>query len=293
MIIYKIENIINKKIYIGQTRKTFNDRYNFKGEGVERVYEYLKFRKRNKDRYSEKFYHNDHLLKAFEKYGIENFTVEVIDTAETIDELNQKEIEWINFYKSKENGYNKNFGGNKNNGWIPTQETRELWSSMRKGVHLGKNNPNFNRKHSDEIKKKMSDRRKGKMKGLDNPNARTIINLDTLEIFETITMACNEYGFNSSTISNVLTRKEIGKHGIRQTAGGFRWMYLEEYQEKGDIVGEVINKHHKKVINKTTGKVFNTIKEASKFYKLDDSSIAKVCKGKTKTCGGYEWSYYQ
>lgn len=293
MIIYKIENKINKKIYIGQTIKTFNERYSFSGVGVERVFGYLSFREMVENKYNKKLYRNNHLLKALLKYGIENFTLEIIDVAETKEELNEKEIKWIKFYNSKEKGYNKNFGGNKNNGWKPNEETRKLWSDLRKGVHSKEKNPNYNKKHSDEIKIKMSQNRKGKLKGKENPKAKAIINLDTFEIFETITMACIKYGFNSSTISNVLTRREIGNHGIRKTAGGFRWMYLEEYNEKGDIIKDITNKHFKKVINITTGKIFNTIKEASKYYELDDSSIAKVCKGKQKTCGGYKWSYYQ
>jgi len=33
-----------------------------------------------------------HLYSAFYKYGIENFIAEELDTASTIDELNEKEI---------------------------------------------------------------------------------------------------------------------------------------------------------------------------------------------------------
>ena len=43
-IIYKIENMITHEIYIGQTTHTkgFNGRYYFSGQGIERVYKYLK-----------------------------------------------------------------------------------------------------------------------------------------------------------------------------------------------------------------------------------------------------------
>ena len=37
MEIYKITNLVNGKCYIGQTITSFNERYNFEGEGIERV----------------------------------------------------------------------------------------------------------------------------------------------------------------------------------------------------------------------------------------------------------------
>ena len=43
-IIYKIENLVNGKVYIGQTTRSFNKRYSAKGEGIERVYGYCKQR---------------------------------------------------------------------------------------------------------------------------------------------------------------------------------------------------------------------------------------------------------
>ncbi len=50
-------------------------------------------------------------------------------------------------------------------------------------------------------------------------------------------------------------------------------------------------KTRKKVTNITTGEKFNSIIEASKYYDLDDGSISKCCRGKRKSCGGYEWCY--
>ena len=49
---------------------------------------------------------------------------------------------------------------------------------------------------------------------------------------------------------------------------------------------------YKAVKNIDTGKVFETIKAASDYYGIDDSSISKVCRGKAKTTGGYRWEYY-
>jgi hypothetical protein len=53
------------------------------------------------------------LHKALRKYGLENFIIEIIETCNSLDELNEKEIYWISFFKSVNNkfGYNLDSGG--------------------------------------------------------------------------------------------------------------------------------------------------------------------------------------
>lgn len=78
MIIYKATNKINNKVYIGQTVRSLEVRM------------------------SEHKRHNYTAFdKAINKYGLENFDVEVIDTAKDINELNEKEIYWIKYYNLK------------------------------------------------------------------------------------------------------------------------------------------------------------------------------------------------
>jgi hypothetical protein len=63
------------------------------------------------------------------------------------------------------------------------------------------------------------------------------------------------------------------------------------------IVSEYGKKNIQKIIHKrkvrciTTGKIFGSIKEASKYYNIDDGDIGRCCKGKRKTCGKMEWEY--
>lgn len=94
--IYKFTNLINNKIYIGQTRQKLNNRYK----------QHLKA----KDNYP--------IHAAIRKYGIENFsftTIEIIeaDSKELlIDELNKLEINYIKEYNSLVPfGYNIEKGG--------------------------------------------------------------------------------------------------------------------------------------------------------------------------------------
>lgn len=87
--IYKIENKINGKIYIGQSNN------------IQRRFQ-------------------EHQIKgassripvdiAIQKYGKDNFTYTVIEET-TIDKLNQAEEFWINYFNSIETGYNCSKGG--------------------------------------------------------------------------------------------------------------------------------------------------------------------------------------
>lgn len=90
MIIYKITNNINGKVYIGQTINSIK----------ERIRGHLKEP-------------SGYFPKALRKYGIENFTIEAIDdSAKTIDELNFLERKYIKELNTlRPNGYNLQIGG--------------------------------------------------------------------------------------------------------------------------------------------------------------------------------------
>ena len=93
MIIYLIKNLINEKVYIGQTIQTL------------------------KKRIASHYRHpNKHLSNAFNKYGKNNFIIEIIETCNNLEELNEREKYWIKFYDSTNNkkGYNIDGGGRKN-----------------------------------------------------------------------------------------------------------------------------------------------------------------------------------
>lgn len=107
-IIYKITNKLNGKSYIGQTTKPrgFLDRYPNKGNGIERVY---RFHKKNKNK---GYGYNVHLFNSIEKYGFDAFDVdEVYDTAFSREELNEKEMFYIQKFDCFNNGYNSTLGG--------------------------------------------------------------------------------------------------------------------------------------------------------------------------------------
>jgi len=116
MLIYRAVNTINGKSYVGKTEKTFDERKS----------DHLNKAKRDK---------GFAFHAAIRKYGEESFVWEVID--DTISDevlLNQKEEHYIALYESFGlKGYNMTKGGEGQKGWVPSAETRALWSKQRKG----------------------------------------------------------------------------------------------------------------------------------------------------------------
>lgn len=141
--IYKITNLINNKVYIGQTIQLPEKRWNAH-KSKSRTYEGS----------------DVPLLNAIRKHRIKNFTFEPICSCFDIGELNRKEIYFIEKYKStnRDFGYNIHPGGHNN---IPTIETRKKLSNAclgRSGYWKGKK---LSKSHCE----KLSISHIGKMKG--------------------------------------------------------------------------------------------------------------------------------
>lgn len=94
--IYKITNQINRKCYIGQSK-------NISRRWREHKKVILK---------PESASYNYPLYRAFRKYGLENFSFEVLEEC-SVQELNEKEINYISKYNSNDSsfGYNQSPGG--------------------------------------------------------------------------------------------------------------------------------------------------------------------------------------
>ena len=125
--------------------------------------------------------------KALMKYGIDNFSLEIIHFGETLDELNYFESFYIKYYNtlSVDNlGYNISDGGSngnnfagktekemkeigekirlKNKNYVPTEETKEKISKTMK-ERYSENHWMKGKKLSDETKRKLSEKSKGRV----------------------------------------------------------------------------------------------------------------------------------
>ena len=94
--IYKITNKITNKIYIGQTSRTLEQR----------------FQEHCRASRNDKYLHRS-LYAAINKYGIDNFSIEEIEYCEDLM-ANEREKYWIKYYNSNNIGYNNSSGGENN-----------------------------------------------------------------------------------------------------------------------------------------------------------------------------------
>lgn len=132
--IYKITNLKNNKVYIGQTENFVNREQNHfywldNGE-----------------------HHNEHLQKSYNKYGKDNFIFEVIEETEDLD---TRELYWIN----ENGGINSKLNYNMKDP-LSMQWSDYVRVKQSKNM-LGENNPNYGNKWSEEKKEDLSKKRKG------------------------------------------------------------------------------------------------------------------------------------
>lgn len=186
------------------------------------------------------------ISEAIRKYGQTHFTIEEIDSAKTLEELNEKEVYWIAFYNSiAPHGYNLCSGG-KN--FKMSDETKKKMSEAGKG----KIPWNVGIEHSDETKKKISEKALGNTRWLGkvhteetkrklsethagvpkpcNSHPRPemfsgIICLTNGEKYESILEASRKLNIHASGISAVC-------RGKRGHVGGFKFMYEGDEEPK-------------------------------------------------------------
>lgn len=120
MWIYKITNIQNNKVYIGQTIRPIDQRFNrHLNDAINNILD-------------------THFARAIRKYGKDSFIIEEIDTAQTKDELNKKEQYWIKFYNSVEEGYNETDAISKCGGNTYRSKTEEEMNIIKEKIRQTK-----------------------------------------------------------------------------------------------------------------------------------------------------------
>ena len=189
--VYKITNKITGKIYIGITNQGSGARYRHHW-------------------YESRIGEPSPIHRSMAKYGEDNFTLEIIDFAETYDELKEKETFWIKKFNSRDRkiGYNLTEGGDGTFGRTHSEETKEKIRQKALG-----------RKISEETKKKMSEARIGKCSDKQREHLKKIsIQAKAIPVlqfsktgefiakYESVSEAARQTGINGDTIERQLKK---------------------------------------------------------------------------------------
>jgi group I intron endonuclease len=265
MFIYKTTNLVNGKIYIGQT---IGDRPNYIGSGK--------------------------LLKAaINKYGKENFKREILEYCDNVDHMNEREVIWIARYDSTNQkiGYNLEHGGNgkgkvneetkkKMRGRKVSEETIKKMSEAQKG-----------RKVSEEHRKKLSEATKGRKLSEQHRKKLSEVWKGRKHSEETIKkMSEAKQNISEETRKRMSeaakNRSEEHRKKLSEATKGRK--LSEEHIKKMSEAFKI------KVIQLTLDnlkvKIWGGARDADKFG-FHHSAISACCKGKVKTHKGFKWMY--
>lgn len=308
-IIYKYTNLINGKIYIGQT---------INGK-----------KRKNSHNYKINHSSNTPFHNAVRKYGWENFKYEIIFKSNFFNRtdanfiLTLQETYFIIKYNSTNRliGYNVLSGGQA----ITTEEQIKIYSENRKG----ENNHFFGKHHSEETKKKLSEANKGRKVSEEVKEELRLRNLgnkyclgrkDSEETKEKRRISCrnseNTKKISKAVIQLTLDGKFIKrfnsiKEAVRfynlksdsaiggcargtshcKSAFNSLWIFEEEYNpnKKYSYNGK------KSVIQLDLDgnyiKEWISIKDASENLGICLTTIKGCCNGYTKSAKGFKWIY--
>jgi hypothetical protein len=254
--IYKIVNGITKDLYIGSSRELEN-----------RKIRHFKDLRKNK-------HHSIILQRAVNKYGIHNFTFEIIEYCNEEELMIREQYYFDTLFPL----YN-----------IAPIAGRAL------GIKHSKESNAKKRKYALE-----NNVRPPSSTWIDRQKSVKMLDYNTLEVlntFESISEACRFIGKNStycSTISSCCENK-------RYSAFGYRWCYIENSIENLRAKKEIkcwnkglkINNRKSKKVNQydlqnNFIKEWSSVKEAEKIY---GKGISNCALGKSKTSNGYIWKY--
>ncbi|MEW5569609.1 GIY-YIG nuclease family protein [Rossellomorea marisflavi] len=238
--IYLITNKLNNKKYVGQSI-CISERW-----------------KRHRIDY--KKYTNRYLYRAMNKYGIDSFKFEVIESGIPLKEIHNREIFYIKAFKTRVPlGYNMTDGGEGSINRITSDETKERIRLKMVG-----------KIPSQEARAKMSKAHKNRYKDIEEREKTRQHNLKNTSAIKKATETIKLYNESLSYDEKV----SRAKHAVKSRSHKLSAQSLTD--------NSILH--------------FNSIREASRwvrehteYSKACHTNISKACRGKLDYVYGYKW----
>ena len=265
MLIYKITNKINKKVYIGQTTRKLKSRW--RGHVSSSVL--------NK---SNNLFHN-----AIQKYGEDAFEVEQIDFANSREELDVLEKHYIEKFDSLHpNGYNLKTGAT---GARYSSHSKNKMREAKLGTTV-----------SETTKQRMRDTHKERWTDISLRERKSETSKELWKdpkYRKAILKARKEYWADQENRDAAAERaKEMAKDEVylKKISDG-----VKAAQQRSEVKKKMRRHYAKqeKALLCSDGRIFRSVKEAANMLGLKSSSIVKTIKGRYKSSGGYTFKYLE
>ena len=322
--IYKIENTVNGKVYVGQS-KDINVRIS---------HHFASLRKNS--------HSNIYLQRAFNKYGEHSFVWEIIEQCNE-DELDDKERYYIYQYRSlsSQHGYNIEAGGKRrksvagraviNAKPVILLNTLTIFKSKKDAIqktnarslhsHLDGNSryagvmPNGDKMiwmYYDDYKDLnlvAADIKTLISKAQENPirKCKKVICLNTKECFNSCADVREYLGVSDMSVRDAIKGRSHSC-GTDNEGNKLVWRYLDDYVDMTDTdIHELITlaqipnggRNKRQIICLNTYQIFDSIAKASNVVNIDSACIIRCCKGETSVAGRdpitgerLRWMYY-
>lgn len=274
--IYKITNIINGKCYIGQTT-----------DAKRRFQQHKHLGYGNQD--------NKVLYYAINKYGINNFTFEIIESQ--VENYNERERYWIKYYDSYENGYNETEGGEnpplniRENSPFATHTEEDVTKVKDLILHTDKTfkeiaiQTGYDSSTIERINKGIlwndSDRKYPLRPGLAAKKDRSELIIDDL-LNSTLSQKeiAKKYNCSRTTVTAINNGQNFFNPNLKYP--------LRKRKQNYDYTKNIcmVDKNTNQILN-----VFKSISEAGHFLGTSGQTITRCLKGEQKTAYGYKWKY--
>lgn len=278
MLIYKITNSINDKIYIGQTIHSLAHRWSGHKRSI----------KGNKTNYP--------MYNAMRKHGVEHFKIEEIGGANNITELNYQEwleIEiqdtvWPNGYNLKKGGGSK---GKHSRYMIDSNReraieyhkthkstsckvvidivTKETWESVKDAAKANSITPSA---LSPKLLGKTGNETNLRYVGMEGVHKKhkkmrlkPVTDIKTQKIWKNVKACCNDLKYDLNSLRKMLRGSKINKTNLR-------------YVGQEDVCKTKHNKR-KKVINTETGQTWESAKECARENNIKYSTLSNKLNG--------------
>lgn len=220
--IYKITNKTNGKAYIGKTLQTPEKRFK------EHCADSKKDRCKNRP-----------LYRAFNKYGINNFSLEVIEECEN-SKISQQEIYWINYFDTYKNGYNATKGGD-GKCYINEEQVIELYNKLHYCTKVAEELNISSNTVSNILRRNKIDVQRNYYKHYCSNNWKGILNDEKsinmfdkngtfLKSFDSIADAARfllDNNLSNSKANGLRGHLSEACRGKRKTVSGFIWKFKE------------------------------------------------------------------